>query len=129
MYPTQFGFPPSSNSVLVPTPYMGVLSNYDYFDSIPFPFISCSFDPQYEMLWCSTQNVGMGVRISLSGISKRILPIQSSCIYNMQSTQMQERGGCVTRSGQITVTEYGMNIYNQGGMLRGKWLPFSTHEA
>ena len=78
MYPTQFGFPPSSNSVLVPTPYMGVLSNYDYFDSIPFPFISCSFDPQYEMLWCSTQNVGMGVRISLLGISKRILPIQSS---------------------------------------------------
>lgn len=46
--------------------------------------------------------------------------IPNRCIYNMQSTQMQERGGCVTRSGQITVTEYGMNIYNQGGMLRGK---------
>lgn len=78
MYPTQFGFPPSSNSVLVPAPYMGVLSNYDYFDSIPFPFVSCSFDPHYEMLWCSTQNVGTWAEISLIGLSERIFAIQSS---------------------------------------------------
>lgn len=44
---------------------MGVDSNsysnmglfYDYYDSIPLPFISCACSPEYEMLWCTTQNV------------------------------------------------------------------------
>ena len=38
-------------------PYHSVLSAYDAFASIPFPFISCACDPEYEVIWCATQNV------------------------------------------------------------------------
>lgn len=40
-----------------PMSYYGVASYYDSYDSIPFPFISCACDPEYEMIWCASQNV------------------------------------------------------------------------
>lgn len=38
-------------------PYHNVISAYDGSSSIPFPFISCACDPDYEVVWCATQNV------------------------------------------------------------------------
>lgn len=78
MYHSPFGYPPPSNPGMVPSTYMGVVSNYDHYNSIPFPFIGCSIDPSYEMLWCSSQNEGIFILISLVGFLKRIFSIKSS---------------------------------------------------
>ena len=57
MYGNAYGLSQPLNLGMESNSYMHCMSTYDRYDSIPFPFISCTCDPEYEMLWCISQNV------------------------------------------------------------------------
>ena len=73
MYTPQFGYPTSSTVGMGTSSYCGVGSVYDTYNSIPFPFLSCSIDPNYEMVWCASQNVWTYSYLYYLGVFKRIL--------------------------------------------------------
>lgn len=93
MYTPQFGYTPNSNPVLGSSSYCGVGSIYDNYDSIPFPFVSCSVDPKYEMLWCASQNVRYFCSWWSIGIPERIFdfksPIAVLCRSNSEPRHLQ----------------------------------------
>lgn len=57
MYGNTYGLERPLNVGMESSSYRNVASYYDAYDSIPFPFVSCACDPEYEMLWCTSQNV------------------------------------------------------------------------
>ena len=78
MYTPQFSYPTSSTAGMGTSSYFGIGSVYDTYNSIPFPFLSCSIDPNYEMVWCASQNVCSYSDLSFIGIFERIFTFQSS---------------------------------------------------
>lgn len=57
MFRNSYGYTPRIIQGTQVAPYYSAASYYDTYDSIPLPYISCSCDPEYEMLWCASQNV------------------------------------------------------------------------
>lgn len=121
------------NNGMESSSYRTVASYYDAYDSIPFPFVSCACDPEYEMLWCTSQNVYLFDTFiiyrdfcedMMLNLFNFVVPLK---LLKTDISMECNRHLCICfmllsfYSGQITVTDYGMNIYNHGGVLRGKF--------
>ena len=61
-----------------------------------------------------------GFRADTMQLQCSVEVVQNRCIYGIQSTPLYINLIQITISGQITVSDYGMNIYNFGGLLRAK---------